>query len=268
MTSAEFVKLNLKEHLSQTLVPHVADGLWSLYDNARELCERNGQLDQTIRTFQNLLTQVPGWSEETLREEVDRIVEGSKCEYLDDLLMGVFLAYIRAFASLQYRGDSAQIHLDFERPSVSAFVHEFYKHGARAAWKSAYLFKTIGATSEAQARNRRDIETLLDKCLSDVINAFIPWKEISRAYFQSAPVPAQEAPSPKKVEVAEPAKTVQFDEMTDDESDADSHNGEKPALKLGDVMEDIDLGIEGEEKDTQEVNLDSIVGSDTLKVKL
>jgi hypothetical protein len=33
-------------------------------------------------------------------------------------------------------------------------------------------------------------------------------------------------------------------------------------------MEDIDLGIEGEEKDTQEVNLDSIVGSDTLKVKL
>jgi hypothetical protein len=30
MTSAEFVKMNLKEHLSQTLVPHVADGLWSL----------------------------------------------------------------------------------------------------------------------------------------------------------------------------------------------------------------------------------------------
>ena len=256
MTSAEFVKLNLKEHLTQTLVPSVADGLWSLYDNARNLCEHNQQIDQTLRTFQNLLTQIPNWTDETLSEEVERIVISSKCEYLDDLLMGVFLAYIRAFASLQYRGDSQQINLDFERPAVSKFVHEFYKHGARAAWKSAYLFKTHGVTNEVQARNRRDIEAMLDKCMADVINAFIPWKEISRAYFQSAPEPSTPAPE----------KEVTFGELSDSD-DEDSHNGDRPALVLGDDLKDVDLGIT-EEEDTQEVNLDTLNGSDTLTLKL
>jgi hypothetical protein len=256
MSSAEFVKMNLKEHLSQTLVPAVADGLWSLYDNAKDLCERNSQIDQTLRTFQNLLTQVPAWTDETLGEEVDRIVVSSKCEYLDDLLMGVFLAYIRAFASLQYRGDSAQINLDFERPAVSKFIHEFYKHGARAAWKSAYLFKTHGVSNEVQARNRRDIETLLDKCMTDVINAFIPWKEISRAYFQP---PKEERPSTPM-----PEREVSFGD--DDESDDDSHHGDRPTIALGEDMT-VDLGIT-EEEDTQEVNLDSLAGSDTLSLKL
>ena len=261
MTSAEFVKMNLKEHLTQTLVPSVADGLWSLYDNARDLCERNQQIDQTLRTFQNLLTQVPGWSDETLSEEVERIVVSSKCEYLDDLLMGVFLAYIRAFASLQYCGDSQQINLDFERPAVSKFIHELYKHGARAAWKSAYLFKTHGVSSEAQARNRRDIEAMLDKCMSDVINAFIPWKEISRAYFQSPPEKESVRPSTPM-----PDKEVTFGEMTDSD-DEDSHNGDRPALLLGEDLKGVDLGIT-EDEDTQEVNLDTLNGSDTLTLKL
>jgi hypothetical protein len=259
MSSAEFVKMNLKEHLSQTLVPAVADGLWSLYDNAKDLCERNDQIDQTLRTFQNLLTQVPAWTDETLSEEVDRIVLSSKCEYLDDLLMGVFLAYIRAFASLQYRGESSQINLDFERPAVSKFIHEFYKHGARAAWKSAYLFKTHGVSNEVQARNRRDIETLLDKCMSDVINAFIPWKEISRAYFQSS-APEKERPSTPM-----PDREVSFGEMSDEDDD-DSHHGDRPTLKLGEDVK-IDLGIT-EDEETQEVNLDTLAGSDTLSLKL
>jgi hypothetical protein len=30
MASAEFVKMNLKDHLGQVLIPQVADGLWSL----------------------------------------------------------------------------------------------------------------------------------------------------------------------------------------------------------------------------------------------
>lgn len=271
MSSAEFVKMNLKEHLSQTLVPHIADGLWSLYDNARELCERNQQLDQTLRTFQNLLTRIPAWTDETLNTEVDRIVAASGCEYMDDLLMGVFLAYIRAFASIQYRGESAQVNLDFERPAVSKFIHEFYKHSARAAWKSAYLFKTHGITSEQQARNRRDIEILIDKCMTDVINAFIPWKEISRAYFQAPPPAPEPAPVPEPVaEKKEASRAVSFGDMSDDEEDddADSHVGDRPAISLGEELTSTDLGIEEPVEDTAEVNLDTLDTSDTLVLKL
>jgi len=270
MSTAEFVKMNLKEHLGQVLVPHVADGLWSLYDNAREMCERSQQVDQTIRTFQNLLTRIPQWSDETLQTEVDRIANASGCEYMDDLIMGVFLAYIRAFASLQYQGESPQIHLEFERPSIAKFTHELYKHAARAAWKSAYLFKTHGTTSEQQARNRRDIESLIDRCLADVINAFIPWKEISRAYFKApekapaAPVPE---PEPPKEEPKKGGVSFKEEETDDEDSDDDSHAGERPALALGEDLKGVDLGVE-EENDKQEVNLDELDSSDTLVLKL
>ena len=182
--STDFVKQTLRENLARVLIPHVADGLWSIYDNAKTACERNKQVDQTLRTFQNLLTRVPQWTDETLHAEVDRIAAASKCDYIEDLLLGVFVSYIRAFASMQQLEDT-HVDINFDRPSVSKFIHTMYKSAARESWSNAYLFKTIGVTSEQQARNRRDIETMLGNSMNEVIDSFIPWKEISKAYFHA-----------------------------------------------------------------------------------
>jgi Family of unknown function (DUF5764) len=246
--STEFVKSTLRENLSRVLVPHVADGLWSVYDAAKAACDRNGQTDQILKTFQNLLTQIPKWSPETLDKEVKRIATASKCEYMEDLLLGVFVSYIRAFATLQ-QVEKAHVEIDFKRPSIETFVHQLYKQSARQSWSSAYLFKTVGVSSEQQARNRREIESLISDSMNEVIDSFIPWKDISKAYFQTgggtaAPVeetpaaptapaapPAPVAPKPALVETApEPPKNVQFD--SDDEEDEDSDD-EPPAIALG-----------------------------------
>ena len=252
------MKQTLRENLTRVLVPHVADGLWSIYDNAKTAAQRNKQPDQVLTTFQNLLTQVPKWSEEILDKEVDRIAKASKCDYIEDLLLGVFVSYIRAFASLQ-QVDSAHVDINFERPSVEKFIHTFYKAGARASWSAAYLFKTIGVSSEQQARNRRDIETMLAASLNEVIDSFIPWKDISKAYFRAredttAPAPAP-APAPEPKPEPEPEKkspapkltfgkpeTVEFE--TDDEGeDSEEEEEERPRLALG---EDIKLDLDGE----------------------
>jgi hypothetical protein len=256
--STDFVKQTLRENLTRVLVPHVADGLWSIYDNAKKAAERNKQPDQVLTTFQNLLTQIPKWSDDILNKEVDRIAKASKCDYIEDLLLGVFVSYIRAFASLQ-QVDSTHVDIQFERPSVEKFVHTFYKAGARASWSAAYLFKTINISSEQQARNRREIETMLAASLNEVIDSFIPWKDISKAYFRareettapvaSAPEPKPE-PEPEVVEKKAPApkltfgkpETVEFE--TDDEGeDSEDEEEERPRLALG---EDIKLEIDGE----------------------
>jgi hypothetical protein len=258
--STEFVKSTLRENLTRVLVPHVADGLWSIYDSAKGACDRNGQGDQILKTFQNLLTQIPKWSPETLKKEVERITIASKCEYLEDLLLGVFVSYIRAFATLQ-QAEKTHVDIDFTRPSVETFVHQLYKHAARQSWSTAYLFKTVGVTSEQQARNRRDIETMIGGAMNEVIDSFIPWKDISRAYFQggaaaaapageapAAPAaPAPAAPAPALVESApEPPKAVQFDEDEDED--------EAPAIALG---EDVKLDdSEFETDDDESVKLE------------
>lgn len=237
MGDTEFAKVHLREHLGGLIVPPISEGFWSIYTSSKDLCERNGQIDQTIRTFQNMLTRIPEWSDTTLATEVDRILKVSKCTYMDDLIMGVFIAYMKSFASLHYRGNSSQIKIEFERPSVAKFIHELYKHSARKLWQVAYLFRTVGTTSEQQARNRQDIEKIISDCMEQVIRAFLPWEAIAKNYFVDAPtdVPV--------VQSSEPAtKTVTFEE--DDESSSDEEEEDDappPKLNLSEETDTIEV---------------------------
>jgi hypothetical protein len=214
---SETAKLHLREHLATLLVPCVAEGFWSVKETAQKLCERNNQPTEVIRTFQNMVTKIPEWSESTLGEEVERIVKTSKCTYIDDLLLGVFLAYMKSFAALQYRGNSSQLKVEFERPNVTKFIHELYKQSARKLWQSAFLFKTQGVTSEQQARNRREIEQLIDKTIDDVVRSFLPWEVIAKSYFSEQ----EEAPPAE-------SKSVVFEDVPESEDEED----ELPALDL------------------------------------
>lgn len=225
--TTEFVKQTMRENLTRVLIPHVADGFWSIYDNAKSACQRNGQPDKTLQTFQNLLTSIPKWNDETLRKEVDRIIASSKCDYIEDLLLGVFVSYIRAFASLQ-QSESTHVNLDFERPSIEKFIHTFYTTSARKCWSQAYLFDTLGVAATQQARNRREIEVMLESTINEVVDSFIPWRAISQAYFRGG---REDNPAPPPVKFEEKPSVVEFEDEEDDD--------EPPEITLGeDVMLD------------------------------
>ena len=219
MTEAELAKGHLRDHLAYIVVPQVADGFWSIQKSSHELCERNKTPDQTIRTFQNMLTKIPDWSDITLTTEVERIQKLTKCHYLDDLIMGVFISYMKAFASLN-RSSSAEISIDFDRPSLTKFIHELYIQSARKLWQVAYLFKTVGVTSETQARAHQEVEAIINQCLEQVIRGFLPWESITRKYFaESAPVVAEE-----------PLKAVSFGENEEKEIEAESESDAESEL--------------------------------------
>ena len=226
MADTEFAKTHLRDHLRSLLVPPVCDGFWSIQSSAKELCERNGIPDQVIRTFQNMLTKIPEWSEQTLSTEVQRIQKVSKCTYLEDLMMGVFLAYMKAFASLHSTESSVEI--EFERPTLAKFVHEYYIQSARKLWQAAYLFKT-NVSAEVQARSRHEIESLLHQSLESVIHHFLPWESIARKYF----VGTKSEPEP------EPEKSVTFGETEEKEIEDDEED--RPVLTLSDELATLEL---------------------------
>lgn len=226
MGDTEFAKVHLREHLGGLVVPPISEGFWSIYTSSKELCDRNGQPDQILRTFQNMLTRIPEWSDATLATEVERILKVSKCNYLDDLIMGVFIAYMKSFASLHYRGNSSQIKIEFERPSVAKFIHELYKHSARKLWQVAYLFRTQGISSEQQARNRQEIEQIILNCMEQVIRAFLPWEAIAKNYFVDAPTDVPVVPQ------EQPNRTVTFEEDDDNEEEDEDEDEEEVPPKL------------------------------------
>ncbi len=272
MGDSEFAKIHLREHLGGLIVPPISEGFWSIYTSSKELCERNQQLDQILRTFQNMLTRIPEWSDTTVATEVERIIKVSKCSYLDDLLMGVFLAYMKSFASLHYRGNSSHIKVDFERPTVAKFIHELYKHSARKLWQVAYLFRTVGTTSEQQARNRQEIEKIITECMEQVIRAFLPWETIAKKYFVETPTDVPVIPPQQE------SKTVQFEEEEEDDEDEEEEEEEAPKLRISDEVmtieaEDLTEKKE-EEKEEKEEEIDPLkeieknMTKDTLVLKL
>jgi len=272
MSDTEVAKVQLREHLSSLLIPRLAEGFWSIVDNAQQLCDRNKQAGEVLRTFQNMITKIPEWSDATVSEEVERILKVSKCAYMDDLLMGVFLSYMKSFAALHYRGASSQVKVEFERPNVTKFIHEFYKQSARKLWQSAYLFKTQ-LPSEQQAKNRREIEEIIYKTLDDVVRFFLPWEVIAKSYFTEPPAEEKPAPPPA-------SKSVIFEDLPDSDSESDEEEETRPSsLSFSDKVEEIDIGVQDldikeepkkepePEKDAL-ADIDSRVGSDTLVLNL
>ena len=280
---AQFAKRHIRNRFSLMVLPHVSEGIWSVYENARTICEKNDQMDQVLKTFQNLLTRIPVWTDEVLQAEVKRIVAASKCSYLEELLTGVLLAYLRAFAAIQYRSTQDSVEVEFERPPLPRFLHEYYKEVARRCWEHAYLFRTIGVPTEQQARNRKQIEDILDSAFDTVLDSFLPWQSIVNTYFsvQDAPAPTADViqptetvvPTPAPVPVpapTEPEKKVAFETDADndeDDDDDDETDDEHPKIHLSDETLELDLGAvdddddkkqkkpEEKEKDTDEVNL-------------
>lgn len=258
MSDAEFAKTHLRDHLMSIIVPSISKGFWSIYDTSKALCERNGQPDQVIRTFQNMLTKIPEWSDTTLTTEVERIETATNCSYLDDLLMGVFIAYMKSFASLHYHGNSTHINVDFERPSMNKFIHETYIQSARKLWQVAYLFKTIGVNAEQQARNRQEIVHLLNEAFETVIRSFLPWKTIAKQF--------SDASSSGATQVEPPRKVVFEEEEDDASSDEEDEDAPKPLnISEEEATIDIDTFSDAEEDPLKEIESKA---SDTLVLKL
>jgi hypothetical protein len=172
-----------------------------------------------------MLTKIPEWSDSTLATEVERIEKVTKCTYLDDLIMGVFISYMKSFASLHHRDSNKEVEIDFDRPSLALFVHALYIHSARKLWQTAYLLNT-DVPAETHARNRQEIEKSIGVCLDQVIREFLPWKAITKKYFANEkPTPALELPVEESSDEEE-TKNVTFES---DDSD-DDH----PKLKISD----------------------------------
>jgi hypothetical protein len=279
--STEFAKEHLREHLVGLLVSPVADGFWSIHDSAKDLCDRNGQPDQILRTFQNMLTRIPEWSDSTLSTEVERILKVTNCKYMDDLLMGVFIAYMKSFASLHYRGSQSELKIEFERPSFAKFIHELYKHSARKMWQMAYYFKTVGVSSEQQARNRQDIEKIVTECMEQVIRSFLPWEAIAKKYFSedddvpqsaSLPVHIQHAPEePVKKAGSVPTQVKFEDDVPEPESESDSESGSESGddgrgeLKVSEEVAEIEFEDMDKPEEPKKNVVEKEVEDDPLK---
>ena len=196
-------------NLVNILTPLVIQGLQSIFKEACNLCRSNDEDSKYLMTFQNFLTRVPKWNQEIINNETKRIIQQSKCSYLEDLLTCVHITQLKVLTSI--RVATKQKKIDIDIPKLSDFIHKVYIKCARKCYSNVYLFETDIAPL-TQQKNLRECETICKECILNTVRESMPVEKILRAYIDETTeeeIVEEEVVEPVKEEMEDSSGNMQ-----------------------------------------------------------
>lgn len=181
MTSLYESKNEWASRLVNILTPLVQEGFRSILDEAVKLCVGNKEQDKYLMTFQNLLSRVPKWNPNIIKDETARIKERSSCGYLEDLITCVHIIHLKCMTVM--RVGNKQKKVDIKIPQLSDFVHKIYVNSARKLYSNVYIFER-GIQPLHTQRNNREFEIIVKECIYNTIRDNIPVEDLIRMYLE------------------------------------------------------------------------------------
>ena len=170
-------KIEYTKQLVNTLKPSMYDGLKSIYDDAKEIYKSNSSTS-LLFIFRTLLEKIPEWNNELIINETDRIIDCSKCDWLDELVTAVYISHTKILMSI---GNSNSNKINLTIPKLINFIHKCYINIAREIWKNPLLFSEDISGYEYQ-KNINVIENIICNCIENTIRISLPVKEILKEH--------------------------------------------------------------------------------------
>jgi len=167
------------KQLNNILKPCIYQGIKSIFLDSKNICDTENTPDNVLMTFQDLLSRIPKWSQEIINKEYERIVEESKCDWIEDLLKVIYLAHIKVLTIVHSAQNNKKISLQV--PTGSHFMHLCYIETAREFWKNPYLFSDRVTKFEYQ-NNMRTCENIINDCICETIRKQLPVRHILKEY--------------------------------------------------------------------------------------
>ena len=134
-------------------------------------------------TFQNFLSRVPKWNAAIIETETKRIVENSKCGYLEDLITCVHIIQLKSLTCMRVGNTHKKV--DINIPQLNEFIHKVYINVARKLYSNVYLFEQNILPLSIQ-RNNREFELMTKECILGTIRDNIPVEEILKVYMDES----------------------------------------------------------------------------------
>jgi hypothetical protein len=181
VTSLYESKNEWASRLVNILTPLVQEGIRSIFDEAVKLCVGNKEQDKYLMTFQNLLSRVPKWNPNIIKDETTRIKERSTCGYLEDLITCVHIIHLKCMTVM--RVGNTQKKVDIKIPQLNDFVHKIYVNTARKVYSNVYIFER-GIQPLHTQRNNREFEIIVKECIYNTIRDNIPVEELIKMYLE------------------------------------------------------------------------------------
>lgn len=175
-------KTEYTKQLINIISPVIYQGIKLIYNESKNKSIENEEINSCLSYFQNSLSEIPKWNQIIITEKYEKILEYSKCDWLDDLLTAVFVSHTKILTSINTNKNKNKINLQI--PKVDFFIHQCYIEVAREFWKNPYLFDDSVNNFEYQ-RNRRDAVQIIESVIAETIRKQLPVKNILKEYLGS-----------------------------------------------------------------------------------
>jgi hypothetical protein len=173
----EYTKL-----LTSYLTPCITEGFISLYEDAKNEKEEkrnDSRYDDysEIQIFQDFIKKIPKWNQDIIDKESDRIIQRSKCDWLDRLLYGVFVSNAKVLSIVRIQPKNND-KIKLKIPKLRNFIHKCYVECGRELYKVAYLFDDEDITSIEKQKNVRDINSIVREGVVEAVRKLLPIQDI------------------------------------------------------------------------------------------
>jgi hypothetical protein len=144
-----------------------------LYDTAKNLTQYDTK--KRLWQFQTLLAEIPDWNMERVRTETSKIEKDCDCDYLEDLLTAVFLAYTKVLTAIRLNTKNKRVNITI--PKIDHFLFKALCETSKILWQNTFLFREDVSNLQRQ-QNYREVEKLINEGITQTVRTMTPVRSI------------------------------------------------------------------------------------------
>jgi hypothetical protein len=164
------------EYMRQLLM-HVSPPYFNfflkLFEQAKTLTEQEPK--RRLWQFQSMLAEIPDWNMERVRSETDRLERECDCDYLEDLLTAVFIAYTKVLTAIRLNTKNKKVNITV--PKIDHFLFKALCECSKILWQNTFLFRE-DVTNLVKQQNYREVEKLVNEGITQAVRSMTPVRSI------------------------------------------------------------------------------------------
>ena len=132
-----------------------------------------------LSRFQKKCAEIPKWNQDVVAEETSRLIEASRCDYLEELMTALFIAHTKVMASVRVNKKNKKLTITV--PKLDHFLHRLFTEAAKSFWKAPFLFQEDIPAIDRQ-KNLLQAEAMIEEAIYAAVRDMLPIKKILQEY--------------------------------------------------------------------------------------
>lgn len=155
-----------------------------------------------LSRFQRKIAEIPKWNQDVVAEQTTRLIEASRCDYLEELMTALFIAHTKVMASVRVNKKNKKLTITV--PKLDHFLHRVFTETAKSFWKAPFLFQEELPAIDRQ-KNLLQAEAIIEEAIYAAVRDMLPIKKILQEYISE---PGSDDETPEEAPPSPPVKTA------------------------------------------------------------